>query len=144
MTFQKGNRKASKLSGEQVVEIRDRYQMPGVTIKQLALDYGVSRNTVSSILDGLTWRDVAGGQGPVRRPALNPQPGPQSGVEESLARLERLMSSGKPPSLYDSPPSTEDEDNATAARAADKFNSQDETSPRQQQLRDELDKLKGD
>lgn len=144
MTFQKGNRKASKLSGEQVVEIRDRYQLPGVTIKQLALDYGVSRNTVSSILDGLTWRDVAGGQGPVRRPALNPQPGPQSGVEESLARLERLMSGGKAPSLYDSPPPTEAEDQAVAERALDRLNDELRPTTKQQELRNELDKLKGD
>ena len=134
MTFQKGNRRASKLTGEQVIEIRDRYTLPGVTIKRLALDYGVSRNTISSILDGLTWRDIPGGQAPVYRPPLNPQPGPQDKIDASLARLAALMEP-KQVSLYNDPPPAEAED----SRAKSVFTKLTD------QISDELDKLeKGD
>jgi hypothetical protein len=147
VTFQKGNRKASKLNGEQVLEIREKYAVPGVTQKRLALEYGVSVNTISSIIDGLTWRDVAGGSKPVNRPPLNPQIGPvdEAAVDNSMAKLSRMLS--KPLNLqvgsfYDQPPPTEDEDNAVAQRATENFN---KPTLQQQKVSDELDKLeKGD
>lgn len=152
MTFQKGNRKASKLNGEQVLEIREKYAMPGITQRRLALEYGVSVNTISSIIDGLTWRDVANGTQAVNRPPLKPQIGPvdENVVNQGAMKLKGLLE--KPLnlqniSLYEQPPPTENEDQATAQRAAPKIDELNKHLARQQQISDELEKLekgKGD
>lgn len=117
MTFQRGNRKASKLTGEQVLEIRERYAMVGVTQRQLAHDYGVSVNTIHSIVDGLTWRDLAGGAQPVNRPPPHALP-PTMPDETTLgSRLEaRLNNKGPTPSLYEDPVPYEQPDLTAASQ----------------------------
>ncbi len=94
MTFQRGNRKASKLTGEQAIEIRERYAMPGVTQTQLAQDYGVSVNTIRSVINYTSWRDMAGGNTPINRPPPHAQPPAmlsETELAEQAARLAATM-----------------------------------------------------
>ena len=52
------NRQSSKLNPEQVREIRKIYKHGGITQKQIAEQYGVSRHTITDLLDGTTWKHV--------------------------------------------------------------------------------------
>ena len=52
----KGERvNTAKLTAAQVTEIRTRYAAGGVTLKQLAVDYGVNRDTIGKIVRRETW-----------------------------------------------------------------------------------------
>jgi DNA-binding XRE family transcriptional regulator len=70
--FGYGNNKASKLTGEQVIEIRERYATErGLSQPMLAREYDVSKNTISNILNGTTWRHLLrGAAAQVQRPPL--------------------------------------------------------------------------
>jgi hypothetical protein len=156
--FQRGNNKASKLTGEQVIEIRERYRTErGLSQPMLAQQYRVSRNTIASVLNGSTWQWLLRGQDPqVYRPPIN---APQAALPTSdeinarmLARLEadeqaKAERRAAAPSLYDSPPPTQAEDEAAGqaglARLAKELDGPGPT--RQQQVSDELDRFnKGD
>lgn len=50
----------SKLSEDQVAELRRRYAIGGVTQQQLADDSGVSQSTIRKAIHGLTWKTVKG------------------------------------------------------------------------------------
>jgi DNA-binding transcriptional regulator LsrR (DeoR family) len=52
------NRQSSKLNPEQVREIRKIYKHGGITQKQIAEQYNVSRHTITDLLDGTTWKHV--------------------------------------------------------------------------------------
>jgi len=107
MTFQKGNRNAKKLTGEQVMEIRERYGIPGVTQPMLAREYGVSLPTIANILNYVTWQNPSYSP-PSPRPPLKAPPAPQSAVEASMAKISRMdlgpLKERKAPSLYNDPP----------------------------------------
>lgn len=51
----------AKLTAEKVIEMRRRYAAGGVSQRQLARDYGVTRLTVSRILEGRLWRHIVYG-----------------------------------------------------------------------------------
>lgn len=51
------NNKA-KLKAEQVLEIRRRYEAGGISIRQLAREYGVTFAPIQLILSGKTWRHL--------------------------------------------------------------------------------------
>jgi|HubBroStandDraft_4_1064222.scaffolds.fasta_scaffold08568_6 hypothetical protein len=60
--FYLGNNKASKLSPDQVYEIRQRWAnrfVVPVTMRQMAYEYGVSPNTISNAVNELSHRGVA-------------------------------------------------------------------------------------
>ena len=48
----------SKLTREQVIEIRSEIQVPGTSRAWLATRHNVSRTTIDNILRGLTWREA--------------------------------------------------------------------------------------
>ncbi len=50
----------SKLSPSDVLAIREDYPRGGVTQKELANRYGVSKNTIANVLQGITWPDPEG------------------------------------------------------------------------------------
>lgn len=52
LTPHKGKHAQQKLTDEQVAEMRDRYASPGVTMKQVAKEYGVNPATARAILAG--------------------------------------------------------------------------------------------
>lgn len=60
MTFSANNRKASKLNGEQVLEIRQKYALPDrqYTYDRLAREYQVSPNTIKNIVKGVSWQSL--------------------------------------------------------------------------------------
>lgn len=60
MTFSANNRKAAKLTGEQVISIRQKYALPGrqYTQDRLAREYQVSVNTIRNIVNGVTWQQL--------------------------------------------------------------------------------------
>lgn len=48
----------AKLNDKLVVEARQRYSAGGVTMKQLALEYGVALSSMSSAIRGQTWKHL--------------------------------------------------------------------------------------
>jgi hypothetical protein len=58
--FSAKNHKASKLTGEQVLAIRQKYALPGhqYTYDRLAREYHVSSNTIRNIVNGVTWQNL--------------------------------------------------------------------------------------
>jgi len=132
MTFTKHNRKASKLTAEQVLEIRALYTMRGVTQPMLARQFGVSGTTISNIVNGVTWQGVVE---EMNGPVLNHPPPRGAAVQptdeeiaRSVARLrEKLNAQGVPPpgvSWYDLPPPADPEADAAAQRAQAKLASE--------------------
>jgi hypothetical protein len=59
-SFSANNRKAAKLTGEKVIEIRQKYALPGrqYTQDRLAREYQVSVNTIRNIVNGVTWQTL--------------------------------------------------------------------------------------
>jgi hypothetical protein len=49
---------AAKLTWEIVAEIRQRYAAGGVSVRALAVDYGVSGRAVHKLLTGQTWKEA--------------------------------------------------------------------------------------
>lgn len=155
-TFQRGNTKASTLTGEQVIEMRERYATErGLTQRQLCEDYNVSVSTIANVLQGKTWRHLLRGQAPqVNRPPLHAPVPELPSVEEMHARMRarleaevvelpepRIFKGLNVPSLYDSPPPTEAEDQDAAQRGLGRLNNE----LQQPRVEDELGKLeKGD
>jgi hypothetical protein len=159
--FQRGNNRAAKLTGEQVVEMRERYKTErGLSQSMLAREYDCSINTIARILSGQTWRHLLRGEEPqVYRPPINARPPiiNDERIEASKQLLqEKLRSSQtvvqfsgakKAPSLYNDPPPTLAEDEAAGQAGVARLNRElDGPEPlKQQQVSDELGKLeKGD
>lgn len=61
--------KTTRLSDEQVVEIRELYAAGGINVLELALRYNVVRGTITHLLSGRSYRDVGGPIRPSRTPA---------------------------------------------------------------------------
>jgi hypothetical protein len=153
--FQRGNNKAAKLTGEQVIEIRERYATErGLSQPMLCQQYDVSKNTIAGILNGSTWRHLLRGAEPqVYRPPLNARTIiTDDQVEASQGRLAALLNAQptKPvasPSLYNDPPPTLAEDNAAGALGLARLQ-QELDGPgaiKAKQISDELEKFtKGD
>ena len=102
MTFQRGNRKAGKLTGEQVYEIRQKYSMPGYTQAALAREYEVSVNTIANIVNWLSWQHT-GYEPPGPRPPLEPRVGANA-AEESFVKLQARLANAaefEPKALVD-------------------------------------------
>src|ERR1700678_3768070 len=100
--FQQGNRKASKLTGEQVMEIRRLYATPGVSQPMLARQFKVSKNTIANIVNGTSWQGAAYGTEPINRPpiaAVDPA--------EASAKRVRAMLAENPKFVIPSPDATE-------------------------------------
>src|SRR5260221_4273095 len=58
--FNVGNTKSSKLTGVEVMEIREKYATGVYTMNRLAQEYGVTRNTVSDVVHCITWQSLPG------------------------------------------------------------------------------------
>jgi hypothetical protein len=65
---------ASKLTPEEVIQIRREYEETPITIVQLALKYGVSKSLVSVILRGEIWAHVREG---LEKPKIRSKPKPE-------------------------------------------------------------------
>jgi len=48
----------SKLTRQQVIEIRNEIKVPGTSRAWLAKRHGVSRTTIDNIVRGFTWREA--------------------------------------------------------------------------------------
>lgn len=142
--FQRGNRKASKLTGEQVLEIRELYAQPGISQPMLARKFGVSKNTIADIVNGVSWQNVAY-QTVVSRPPINRQT-PTAAMmptDEELAHKlqERLEQPVSKPAWNEEP--EHEMSDATAEKFLKALAGVKPTLG--QKVKDELDKLeKGD
>lgn len=56
--FNKGNTKASKLTGERVLQIRTDYSTGEFTQAELARREGVSLTTIRNVIAGVTWQQL--------------------------------------------------------------------------------------
>lgn len=155
--FSVGNNKAAKLTGEQVIEIRERYATErGLSQPMLAREYGVSVNTIGKVLNGTSWQWLLRGQEPqVYRPPIAARGPELPSVEEMHARMRARLEAEvvelpeprifKGLSLYDSPPPTEAEDREIAERGLGRLNNELDKLGQQPRVEDELGKLeKGD
>jgi hypothetical protein len=158
--FQRGNNKAAKLTGEQVIAIRERYATErGLSQPMLAREYEVSVNTIAKVLSGTSWQWLLRGQEPqVYRPPLNAPAAPIPDEATLNARMQARLDSDAQAaaerkaasrSLYNDPPPTEAED-AEAGRLGLARLAKELDGPqpiKQQQVSDGLDELekgKGD
>jgi hypothetical protein len=58
--FSQGNTRAAKLTGMQVMEIREKYAAGTHTQGALSREYLVSISTIRNIVHGVTWQQLAG------------------------------------------------------------------------------------
>lgn len=79
--FRKSNTRSAKLTGEQVLELRQRY-IAGATQGELARAYGISIGQIGRIVRGESWQDKA--------QVEDPQP-IRDAAAESLARLRAMQ-----------------------------------------------------
>src|SRR5271166_866664 len=142
MKMRKYNTKSMKIGSEQVREMYNRLLNGELTQGQAAQIYGLGVIQVGRIARGESRAAETGArENPV--PNFNIQVRPED-VAASVEKLNARMG-GQPPSLYSSPPPTEDEDQAVAQRTAERLAEELKPTARQQQISDELDKLeKGD
>ena len=111
MTFQGGNRRAAKLTGEQVMVIRERYATErGCTQARLSREYQVSIGTIANIVNGLTWQTLYGGATPVDRP---PTYAPQvREPDEETLKARMLARLAEPQAKFVIPPLEDDTNSA--------------------------------
>jgi hypothetical protein len=148
MKFQVGNNKARKLTGEEVLEIRQKWLTGLYTYGALCIEYNVSKNTISNIVLGHTWRGMAGAEliGLQRQPPDKQISTPEFDEQASLDKLAAKMA--EPPAARADPL----ELLKAMGKKQDTMDAQpqinlDESAPnlRQQQVNDSLDELtKGD
>lgn len=88
--FNQGNTKASKLTGVEVMEIREKYASGVYSMARLSREYHVTPNTISSIVNGLTWQDL---------PSVTPQHVVDEAALRSQRKLEAMLAQtdGLPP-----------------------------------------------
>lgn len=58
MTFTRGNRRAGRLNGQQVLSIRQRYATGQISQGALAREHGVTVGTIHNIINGYTWQTI--------------------------------------------------------------------------------------
>jgi hypothetical protein len=150
MTFQWGNRKASRLTGEQVLDMRTKRASGMYTQEQLSREFRVSISTVRNILNYVTWQNVAY-EPPTQAPPQNapvkevPQSQEEAIKAKMFARLEEQPLLAPKGSWYDQPPPYDERELSDAAAA--KFGEAlSKVKPSlDAKVGDELDKLeKGD
>ena len=91
MTFTQNNQRAAKLTGEQVVEIRERYALEGVSQAQLSREFQVTIGTIRNILNGTTWQNITAGTGLPKRPRNAPQKAlTEDEAREAMERLSQI------------------------------------------------------
>lgn len=107
-SFGRGNKRASRLTGEDVLTIRERYAMErGCTQARLAREFQVTVGTIANIVNRLTWQNISGDDGaPIEPPPLNPRPKGPKDLEASMAKMQRLLDNmpGAPKAPYSDPP----------------------------------------
>lgn len=124
MTFRRGNRTASKVTREQVIEIREHAATGLYSYGKLGIMYDLSITSISNIVLGYTHRDVGAPELIGRdKPPPNMKQAPLKPANEVAQSMERFRlklaeepMSQATPSLYDSPtPYDEPELSDTAA-----------------------------
>ena len=154
MTFTSRNTKASKLRGEQVLDIRHKYENEGYTQARLSREYQVSIGTIRNIVQGITWQHVG------VQPELvhfSARTSPEALAESEARMREKLAAAAadqgsarraqvNPPSLYSDPPLVPDSKlSPEAQKKFEKFLDFDSRERlRNQEVGETLDKLKGD
>lgn len=86
--FNQGNSKASKLTGVEVMEIREKYASGLYTYDRLSREYFVATNTIRSIVKGTSWQQL---------PSVTPQEVVEEGAVRSMRRLNELMKEDRLP-----------------------------------------------
>ena len=86
--FGQGNTKASKLTGVEVMQIREKYASGMYTQARLSREYHVSINTIRNVVTGVTWQDL---------PGCVPQEVVDEAALRSQRRLDELMSGDRLP-----------------------------------------------
>jgi len=86
--FNLGNTKAGKLTGTEVMEIREKYASGIYTMNRLAREYHVTRNTISDIVHCVTWQDL---------PGITPQHVVDDAATRSMKKLDELMAADNLP-----------------------------------------------
>lgn len=81
--FNQGNTHASKLTGAEVMEIREKYASGLYTQARLSREYQVSITTIRNIVHGVTWQNL---------PGVIPQHVVEEGAMRSMRRLDELLS----------------------------------------------------
>jgi predicted transcriptional regulator len=76
--FNQGNTKAGKLTGVQVMEIREKYASRLYTQNRLAREYQVTNTTIQNIVHGVTWQSL-------------PSVQPDDVIDEAIARSIRKL-----------------------------------------------------
>jgi hypothetical protein len=147
-SFVQGNKRAARLRGEQVIEIRERYATErGCTQARLSRDYGVTVGTIANIVNGLTWQNITGGD-EVDRPPPHAIPPPMPSEAELHKQIDQAMARAKAlaPSLYSDPPPDDPGAIEAARRAQAKVQTElDRLQPGAEGVNESLDKLtKGD
>lgn len=99
--FNVGNTKASKLTGAEVMEIREKYASGIYTMNRLAREYHVTRNTISDIVHCITWQDL---------PGVAPQHQIDDAAARSMKKLQAMLDE-----TGDLPPATAEVDDETLA-----------------------------
>jgi hypothetical protein len=142
MTLRKYNSKSAKLSDIRAKEMYDRIRSGELTQGEACKIYRLGIVQVGRIARGESRAQVTGAHDdPVGNFNLQIT---QADIDASITKLQARLNA-KPPSLYDSPPPTEDEDQATAERAMEQLNERLKPTAKQQQVSDGLDELeKGD
>lgn len=87
MTFNQGNTKASKLTGVEVMEIRQKRASGVYTLDRLAREYHVTSNTIRNIVNMVTWQNL---------PGVEPAHVMDEAAARSMRKLGELM--GEQPS----------------------------------------------
>lgn len=106
MVFNRHNTKASKLNGEQVLEMRRLRHFEGWTQQRLAQRYGVTLTTVRNIVHGVTWQYLPNVRPEAPQPltsgpaAFSP---PELTPEAIAASAARVMASMNEASVRDRP-----------------------------------------
>lgn len=88
MTFAVHNTRGSKLKAAQVLEIREKYAGGGYTFNRLAREYHVTSNTISNIVNGITWQQV---------PKVESESDLEYGAKLSQKRLLKMLAADPPP-----------------------------------------------
>ncbi|CAM5998774.1 unnamed protein product [Sphagnum balticum] len=109
MPFRKGNHKAKKLVGEQVLEIREKWNTGKYTFRRLAIEYNVSTNTIGNIINRLSWQNIAEPGSSVRIPPDRIRQEVDSeevrrAARESFERFQALSEAPIPPNPMLNPP----------------------------------------
>jgi hypothetical protein len=80
--FNQGNTKASKLTGVEVMQIREKYASGIYTQSRLSREFRVSISTIRNIVTGVSWQDL---------PDVTPQHVADESAMRSLRKLDAML-----------------------------------------------------